>query len=590
MEKTLLSLLLSCFVLSNLFAQSQGMFFNNNSTVVAVSGTIIKADTVRNQGELKLVNSTLNVSKDIYNGDSLLSYTSKVLIGNDYKAVAGGVFFSVLNSEVDLVRHWDNGYGTFKQSDNGYFRFNGASQAILATNTVDSSDVFGTVEINGGGVKVVTNNLFFTNIVFNNGVLKAKTTNDTLVALVNGSLPHGSTASHIQGELFMIVTPAYSSANVLFPLGLFNGGSSVYSPIEIEGITITGSDSSIFKGLAINGPLSTPQLSGGLQSLYGGNNWQLLDFTPNNHDTFKVKLFADKTSVGSTESSWVVAESSTNVANSTYSSLGRFDFGQVSALPSYVTSNYDAGYPYLAIGTECNTLKLAVKAKLQGVNTVSTNYQKYLDTIYVQGGVVNSVSSSDLMLVGAPIHSQTIDLVTVYLRNTASPSIVADSISGWLLANNNVVDYKTANTSYLEFCPAAGKVVPGVDYFVEINQKNHIPVATSSTTAWTATTITPTALDAIDFTLPSTHYSVYGHVTNAGVAELSAGNVTPKSNLYSLNRVDAADVFLARLRAQVLPSNGYYNEDVNVDGKVDVLDYNLVVPNAQVIRRAVLPY
>lgn len=590
MEKTLLGVLLSCFVLSNLFAQQQGVFFNNNSIVVAVNGAILKADTVKNQGELKLNGSTLQVSKDLQNGDSLISYSSDVFIGNDYKAVSGAVFYSIANSEVDLMRYWDNLNGEFKQTEDGVFRFNGANQVIVATGVVDSSDVFGTVEINGGGVKVMSNNMFFTDIVLNNGVLKAKTLSDTLVALVKNTLPHGSTASHIQGELFMLVVPSYSSSDLLFPIGHFNGSTNVYSPLEIENFTIIGGDSSILKGMAMNGPLGTPQLSGNLESLYMGNNWQLLDFTPNNHNAFIVKLFADKTAVGSPEASWVVAESATGGASSSYASLGSSDFGQIGVLPSYVTSNYDVGYPFLAIGTQCNTLKLAVNAKLQGANAISSDYQKYLDTIYVQGGIVNSVSSSDLMLLGAPIHPQTIDLVTVYLRDVSSPAIIADSVDAWLLADNSLVDYKTANTPYLEFCPAAGKVLAGIDYFVEVSHKNHIPIATSPTTAWAATTITPTAADVIDFTMSPTHFSIYGHVINAGVAELPAGDVTPKSNLYSLNRVDAADVYSTRLRSQYLPSTGFYNEDVNIDGKVDVVDYNLVVPNAQVIRRAVLPY
>lgn len=228
---------------------------------------------------------------------------------------------------------------------------------------------------------------------------------------------------------------------------------------------------------------------------------------------------------------------------------------------------------------------------MQGFLATSTNYQSFLDTIYVKGLDVNGHSSLETMFTGSSIDPNTVGLVKVTLRDAVDPNIVIDTTYGWLLSNNEVVDFKTASTPYFEFCPTPGKVVIGESYYVELDHRNHIPVITSSLNNWEAATNIPTAGDVVDFTQPATHHSLYGYFPNGGVAEMICGDASGNAYPSSINRVDATDVFLTRWKMTELSLFPEYSlKDMNLDGNINTSDYNLVSPNARAIRRAVLPY
>lgn len=573
-------------------SQSSGLFYNDGSIVTVINGSTLVGDSLNNKG-LFYLNSSLVEFGDIRNSDTIYEdNSSNVVVNNDYRSGTGGTFYSLNSSAVELIGDWNNSVGHFAQDSSCFFRFTGVNQDIAHSNGLnDENDFYGTVELNGGGVKSSHFNLFCRDIVLTDGILDPSTNTDSIVVVTDNPLLHGSVNSYVRDNLFLLVPNTYTANTVLAPVGSFYAGVDHYAPVEFVNYNQLGVDSSIFRITVKNGALTTPQLSGEVLSLYEDHHWFLLDATPNRHDPFQVKLYTDQSAVGSVEGDWIATQATSDTASSIFFSLGSSEFGTAAGgVPSYVTSNYVASEPFLAIGTVCNTAKLAVEAKMQSITTVSSTYQSFLDQLYVQGQTVNGYNSTQTMFDGSSIDPNTLGLVKVTLRDAVDPSIVVDTTYGWLLSNNEIVDFKTASTPYFEFCPTPGKVVIGESYYVELDHRNHLPVITASANNWVASDNVPTAGDVIDFTQPATHHSLYGYYPNGTVAEMVGGDASADSYSSSINRVDATDVFLTRWRMTELPATDYSLKDANLDGDINTIDYNLVSPNAKAIRRAVLPY
>ena len=588
-------ILVSCIFLLSSFlciSQSSGLLSNNGSIITVVNGAILFGDSLNNKGLYYSNNSTSEFA-DVRNSDTIYEdNSSDFIVNNDYLSFSNGAFYSLNLSMVELFGDWNNSVGYFAQDSTGLFRFSGVYQDIAHANGLSGkNDFFGTVDLDGGGVKTSHFNLFCRDLILTNGILAPNSNIDSIVVVTDNPLMHGSVNSHVRDNLFLLVPNTYVSNTVVVPVGSFYAGTNHYTPIEFVNYNQLGVDSSIFQIKVKNTPLTTPQLNGEILSLYDEHYWYLLDATPNRHDPFQVKLHADQSAVGSVEGDWITTQATSDTSSSIFFSLGASDFGTaMGSVPSYVTSNFDASEPFLAIGTLCNTAKLAVEAKMQAIVSPSSLYQSFLDQIYVQGQIVNGYSSSETMFSGSSIDPSTIGLVKVTLRDVVDPSIVVDTTYGWLLSNNEVVDFKTASVPYLEFCPTPGKVTIGESYYVELDHSNHIPIITSSTNNWVAKTVVPTPGDVIDFTQPSTHFSLYGYFPNGAVAEMVGGDASANAYSSSINRIDATDVFLTRWRMTDLPAIDFSLKDANLDGQINVNDYNLVSPNAKAIRRAVLPY
>lgn len=591
MVKKILYVILSCVGVLNLQAQSSGLLFNSGSRIATANGAIIKCDSVNNQGYIYLNDNAILETSDIVNSDTLHTDNASMLrILNDYKAETGGTVLSLNSSLVELSGDWNNAVGQMYQTNDGVFSLVGTDQDIAHTSDPNLESWYGTFVIEGGGVKNSFHSMYCTDLLLNDGILAPNAQTDSIIVLTNAPLVPGSQSSHVRDNLFLVIPETYTFNTVIAPVGAFYAGADHFAPVHFVNYSSLGTDTSIFRVRAVPGPLATPQLNGEILSLYDDNYWTIQDYGLGNHAPFQVRLYADAASVGSAESDWLVAESNSDIANSIFFSLGSSDFGIGGGSPSYVTSNFDGSDLYYAIGTKCNTAKLAVNAQLQAATTPEPDYQSYLDTLYIQGGAVNGFNSTEQMYAGSDIDPNTIDLVKVVLRDPSNSYAIVDTNYAWLLGDNSIVDFKTASTNYLEFCPTPGKVQLGNSYSVELEHRNHLKVITGAASNWTASSVVPTTAETIDFTLPSSHYSLYGYYPGA-VAELVAGEANDNITFPgSVDRIDATDVFLTRWRMTELPTTGYSREDANLDGRVNVNDYNIVVPNARAIRRTVLPY
>lgn len=577
---------LACFLGVTAFAQNPGLIYNDGF-FVATDNAIVFASDIQNEDFMILrTGATVRATNDITNNDTIVSDAATVLIDNDY--IGNGLFSSTNSSAVSLTGDWNNTNGTLAQDVSSIFSLIGGNQSIICNPSTTEEDLFGNLTMNGIGNKVATNNLIATYMTFNDGILTTGTNSDSIFVVPATALAHGSATSHVQGKLFY-AAPIYTG-DVLLPLGRNIAGTNTYRPVVLPNITTT--DTVLFQAELLAG-LPAPTTSSKITSMFTDYYWQVLDFNRDKHTTVKARLFVDTgaDALPAVIANLVPTHSLTNVAGSLHTSLGQFANATGPGTLSYIESVLPYGKNYLAIGEQCGTAKLAVKLDMEGITGTHTQFQDYLDTIYVQGGSVSGFSSSELMEPGFGIDPTTIDLVTMYIRDAVTPATVVDSINGWLLETTpgtyQLYDFETGSTDYVEFCPSGSGVTLGQDYYVEARHRNHLPLITNNTSLWRAQAIIPTALTEVDFTQASTLSSLGGYVSGAS-AKMIGGNASNTS--VTMNKIDATDLFYTTWRMNALPTNGFKPEDANSDGNVNVMDYNIVRPNSRTIKRAVLPY
>ena len=233
------------------------------------------------------------------------------------------------------------------------------------------------------------------------------------------------------------------------------------------------------------------------------------------------------------------------------------------------TSNDTFNASCQCVGTPTGSVSLAPKVFLEGPFDAGTVLMH--DSLRRQGLLPLSepYTAQGLTLVGGGSETTSIgtlattgsnaivDWVVVELRNSASPATVVHSLCALLQRDGDVV--ATNGTSALTFPVAAG------NYYVAVRHRNHLGAMTATAVALSSGSTT------VDFTQPTTStFGTQAQTTAAGRTLLWRGNVAFNTTLQYVGAGNDRDPILVRVGGSTPNnvSNGYFVEDVNMDGTV----------------------
>ncbi len=208
----------------------------------------------------------------------------------------------------------------------------------------------------------------------------------------------------------------------------------------------------------------------------------------------------------------------------------------------------------------------------------------YAEAAFVPGA---TIPASLLSVTG---NNAIVDWVIVEMRPVATPNVVAASRAVLLQRDGDVVDLDGVSTVGFAGL-AAGS------YCVAVKPRTHLPVMLSTSTP----IIYGDAIASVDFTLPSTQlYDTDAQNNIGGVMVLATGDAVFNENLQYTGVSNDRDPILIRIGGTVATAtvNGYWNEDVNMDGIVkytganndrDPILLNVGGSTPTVVRHAELP-
>lgn len=489
---------------------------NNGATIyigpsarVTVSGTYLE---VKNSGVITNNNYLFVSDSIVVTGNGTLTNVDTVVTTGDVR-VSGGDFDSETSGTLVLAKV-------------------AGIQNIKLRGT--QTDEIYNLAVMGGSIKRVYGGLIvLNNLNLTNGVVRT-TKNDTLGIDTLASISNASAGSYVFGHIYRRFPMTVASSSFVFPLGGGFGGAVDYRPIAFNNVP----KSTAGGNLILAAHFFDPAASSGA---YVDPNYR--DFQPgtsldNKHWGYKVigGTFggADLTvsygaGDGITGSDAVVAVSdSINPSNFKFRSLGNS-----ASTANTVSSEYklDPAYKYISLGASTN-IKYKIKVYLQGALVKNRgNMQNYyksstLTPIFGPGGTnaKNILASYVIDSVSGSTAGRPVDVVTVYLRNASFAYV--DTATAWVMSDGSLRDFNSLTKDYVTF----SKAVAGTPYHIQIAQKNHITIMSSTT--YTASSAIPGS--TVDLT-------VIGNIYGAGAANITTGPFAGKAAMW-LGNADASDM------------------------------------------------
>ena len=233
-----------------------------------------------------------------------------------------------------------------------------------------------------------------------------------------------------------------------------------------------------------------------------------------------------------------------------------------------------------------SSLKVAPQILLQGSasdtsNLMTTHLQAKGLLDRYQSGSSDTLSGlyarPDYLSSVAALPDSLVDVIKIAIRDTANPSVDVDTAFAWLKADGSVLDYETATLPYVEMC--ADTMIGFSDSIMKhvvIYHRNHLPVAS------VATQMDFNQTNIIDLRQTAMIYGG-GHTLVSGRAAMIAANII---NDEFINLLDLQAVVDTMLK---LPADSYLLEDVNLDGDVNALDYDIVAENESMLLMSTMP-
>jgi hypothetical protein len=154
-----------------------------------------------------------------------------------------------------------------------------------------------------------------------------------------------------------------------------------------------------------------------------------------------------------------------------------------------------------------------------------------------------------------------------------------DYTLAWLLDDGTLVDFFTG-TGLPVFCS-----VPSGNYFVVVETRGHLPVMTATAVPLNASPV------QVDLTSAANVYGgSAGMKQSGGVDLVPAGNVVDRpvsaEPSYAINALDFYYIYVVSTNN---PSGVYHPCDLNFDGDVNALDYNLGSVNNDNLYQSYVP-
>lgn len=173
---------------------------------------------------------------------------------------------------------------------------------------------------------------------------------------------------------------------------------------------------------------------------------------------------------------------------------------------------------------------------------------------FTNGGGSESTTAPVLSVTGS---NAIVDWVVVELRSTSNPATIITSRAALLQRDGDVVEVNGTGAVVMNAPPG--------NYHVAIRHRNHLGIMTASSVALSAAPAT------VNFTTAATAtYGTDARKDLSGVLVMWSGNTDFSSQLAYTGNPNDRDPILVRIGGTVPTNtvNGYFNEDVNMDGVV----------------------
>lgn len=521
----------SAYVQQNHTSDTATIILYSSTDSLVTNGAFINSGVISSQGVVKVVGDYSNLSTAI-----------TAYYGNNGSLLLGGSF--------------SNAASYFIDGDGGLVRFeNGAP----VTMDPDTASLFNRIEVAGGNEVKLINGLTTDTLDLISGVLNTDTT--TIAVLEH--IPNFSSASYVQGMLLRVM----KTGDYDFPLGV----GAKFRPVVAEGVT-----DSTWMAMTVGENYSgTFEESGLLRDVAEGVFWSFVADSvtyQNTPVTFGVNYAG--ADLGAMSGTLVLARAEPGPEEFV-------SFGGVTGVSSYagmtLLTSVDS-MPFdgiIAIAETCegSAPRADILAILEGpFNTGSGQMNAFpvatLEAQYLDGGL-----ATDQMQPGKSVPVNAVDVLDVYLRESAAPYNYVDTAKAWLLTDGSVRDFETGAKNYLEFCDASN----GVDYYIEVDHRNHLPLMSASTNslnnAWS------TSYDLTSANGANVWGTGYKSVTDLIGPTTYSAMIAGDSNGHTLEVINAGDYAWVLFGIDNL-FTGYIESDVNLDGVVGANDNDVVQPNS----------
>lgn len=513
-----------------------GFYANSNfvqfkaGVIVKVNGTFTNNANVINEGTLITQNFVNNLGKSFFN-DSLL--------------VSG----NFTNNSTNF-----SGVGTLSNT----IILNGEAPAKQIVSRHLSKNINNLV-LQGSAKKYLLTSMRISRQFFlQNGTLAiTKLTSDTLFVDSTASVVGGNLNSFVIGRLYR--KRNLTNDSLFFPIGdttiLSSLSTNRYRPATLSGINTvpSGKKYPVYFARTLDSMVTYNFDNIGIRKINNNRRWHVRSsdttITVNN-----IKLsFSGLEDFGSTTTGDTLVVAQANSIWGKFESIGNSKFGS-----NFVTSEFRPSKNYYSLASAYN-LKLAAKIFLEGPLASSTS-MNITNPILLKNTYEFGKSAKLTMLQGYNVPNGAVDVVTIYL----SASNKLDSVNAWLMADGSIKDFSSGLNNYINFSNS----LPG-SYKVLVAHRNHLPIQFVNPVSMSNTIVN------LDFT---TNTNIFGGgvINKFGKAAMYAGDAYTDRSQAEIN---AADLFMvSKLSKNPIYNTGfsYQKADLNLDGKVDAIDYDIV--------------
>jgi len=244
----------------------------------------------------------------------------------------------------------------------------------------------------------------------------------------------------------------------------------------------------------------------------------------------------------------------------------------------------------VVVGSPTTAIKASLRAFLEGPyqpgpqlmgDSLNKPAFQILNNLYNPNGLGDTTGyyGDTTMLATYSVPAGAVDLVYIELRDHSDPTTVVDSALAWLLTDGTLRDFRTGLHSYVSFCSSSP-----ASYYLAVRHRNHLAIMSA----------TPVALSAsvpgspYDMTDPLNVYGPDGAKVVGGKALMYAGNAYDDP-VFDWGEINANDFFYVIIDTDFPSSPHYIKTDVNLDGKLNAADFDVVSWNNDNLHRSAVP-
>ncbi len=563
-------LIVLIFVTLALTATGQTAFYANsdsisfeNGVVIKVNGTFTNNRKIINEGTVFTQNFTNNGTLSSKGQLITQNFTNNGIVINEGTVIAQNFVNNLLKTFYNDSLIIGN---TFTNNSNNFTAVGSLSNTVILkgdaptkqTISKHSSKSINNLVIQGTSKKYLKTSVrVLKQFVLENGTLAVlNLISDSLYIDSTASITGGSPNSFVIGRLYREKNPTNDS--LFFPIGDTTYATSVisnrYRPITLRGISsIPTTKKYPFYFARTLDSIAPISFDKGIRKMNSNRRWHVKTSDPS------ISVANIKFGYSGIEDFGAVTSADTLVVAQADNYFGKFEsIGNSKFGNNFVVSEFKPSKDFFSLGSAYNN-KLEAKVFLEGPLVSSTAMSGF--NILVLKNIYEFSGTKQLsMLQGYTVPSNAIDVITIYLY--ASNKI--DSVNAWLLNDGTVKDFATGINNFVSFPNSASG-----SYNVLIAHRNHLPIQFVN-----PVTISNT-LVSLDFTKLSNIYGG-GAITKFGQAAMYAGDAFPVKNQAEINALDLYLVSKLSKNPTYNLGNGYHKADLNLDGKVDAADYDLV--------------